>query len=209
MKTRLLSLLVIAMSSTFSFAQGGSTYFGLKGGVSLSSYSGDYWDNTIVTGGAEASNRFSFTGALAVNSHLGDWFLFKHEFWATNKGAKIEDASSGTSVAYSRWYADIAPLQFGVNLKGFQVFAGPQAGLLLFRNDVVTDEFGNETKEDSQEGLSIVDYGFIVGSEFEFPFGLNFGVRYIKGFRGLDEDNDLAWYNSSLLVTAGWTFGKE
>lgn len=178
--------------------------------MSLSGYNGSYWNDTLVEGSnAISKSRTSFTGALAVNSHVGEWVILKHEFWFTNKGG-IREFTDGSSQSFNRAYIDLAPIQIGVNLKGFQAFAGPQAGLLLYRKDITYDSNGKEVVvEEDQEGWSILDYGFIAGTEYEFPFGLNLGVRYIQGFHGLDEDGDLDWKNNSILITAGFTFGKD
>ncbi len=209
MKKLLLILSMAFLCSGISYSQGGTTYFGLKGGISLSSYGGEDWDTTVAGLNGTAKSRGNFTGALAVNSHIGEWLLLKHEFWLSNKGSSIE-YNNGWERSYNRWYMDLAPIQFGVNLKGFQVFAGPQAGLLLFKKDVVYNESGEEVwKDEDQEGESILDYGFIAGSEYEFPFGLNMGVRYVQGMRGIDEDGELDWKNATIMITAGWTFGKD
>lgn len=209
MKKALLSICLAFISIGFGMAQGGTTYFGLKGGMSLSGYHGGDWDTTKLAFNAKEKSRSSFTGALAVNSHVGEWVILKHEFWVTNKGSILETAS-GDEISYNRWYLDLAPIQIGVNLKGFQAFAGPQAGLMLFKKDEYRDSDGKVVfSDEDQEGEAILDYGFIAGSEYEFPFGLNIGVRYIQGFHGRDEDGDLDWKNNQILISAGFTFGKD
>ena len=61
--------------------------------------------------------------------------------------------------------------------------------------------------------LSIIDYGYVAGFEYELPFGLNAGIRYMQGFGSVLEtpegESRTNAYNRDLRVSLGYTFGKE
>lgn len=208
-------LILLAFSPILAFSQG-ETNFGLKGGLAFTSYSGDNWTNSIAPSsvsllnitGHTVSNKSSFTGALAVNSKISDFFWLKHEFWYIQRGTTVTGDQLDDNYTYTRHYIDLAPVLFTFNFKGFQVFGGPQAGVMMFKKDEYTIGSTTTKYEDSTDD-TILDYGAVFGAEYEFPFGLNIGARVFKGFNKLNPNNDQSWFNNTTVITTGWTFGAS
>ena len=179
---------------------------------------------------AFATKGFAFKGkkyseeVTAIDSVYGDPL---NPTTVTGISYTIDDDDKDVDLRYRSYHVDILPVSLAGHYEGLQLFVGPYVSVMLASNWVdVTDSKvttpGNEdfnylTDDPGQTNisrtLSIIDYGYVAGFEYELPFGLNAGVRYMQGFGSVLEtpegESRTNAFNRDLRVSLGFTFGKE
>ncbi|MFN3404051.1 MAG: porin family protein [Cytophagaceae bacterium] len=208
MKKNLLVLVVcffIALSP--SFAQ--KSKFGLRVGTALTGHSGsDY------TKGPYERDKFGLTAGFYVNSKINDFFWIKTDFNFVNKGTYHKTPTFGR-MRNNLYYVDLYPISPTFHFKGVQIFAGPAVNFLVMN---VYDDIENGKKVTKQDGevehLNRFDFGYVAGLEYQLPFGLNFGIRYVNNMSKLvidpiDAEKKYNVYNRAILFTLGYTFGDN
>ena len=183
-------------------------HFGVRLGLNnASNYGREYNERDKVT---PFKNKLSFTGGIYVNSELTDHFWLKHEFMYVNKISNYD--SSGQSLKVSQHYIDVYPLNATFHIKGFQIFGGPAFSLFLAQSREYIDSLQKIRASTDISDRNIFEIGYITGIEYEFPFGLNLGVRYIKQFTSLyqTEKNGprVDIFSQNWLFTLGYSLGK-
>lgn len=197
-------------------------------------------DSIPIRGAIES--RMSFHAGFQINSEINDYFWLKHEFLFSTKGfaytgtkytvidsiTPIEE-TKGVELRYRSYHVDILPVSLAAHYEGLQLFVGPYVSVMLASNwiekqdAIVTtpgvEDFTYVSKVNSIEpvvsdrSLGILDYGFVAGFEYELPFGLNAGIRYMQGFASVLETPDgearTNAFNKDLRVSLGYTFGKD
>lgn len=139
------------------------------------------------------------------------------------------EETDGVELRYRSYHVDILPVSLAAHYEGLQLFVGPYVSVMLASNwiekqdAIVTtpgvEDFTYVSKVNSIEpvvserSLGILDYGFVAGFEYELPFGLNAGIRYMQGFASVLETPDgearTNAFNKDLRVSLGYTFGKD
>src|SRR5690606_36518811 len=104
------------------------------------------------------------------------------------------------------------------HIEGAQLFAGPSISILMAGNYQQHDSTGrietiNYTQDDFDDiNLNRLDFGLVAGVEYEFPFGLNAGFRYVRGFSSLflpvSGQPKVEIHNIAFLFTIGYTIAK-
>ena len=180
MKKVLLSITLFAIVS-FSFGQL-KAELGIKGGVNLSSLSGnDVGENiTAYHGGAYVMAKFT---KLAVQA----------EGLFSKRGSERIDLD----------YLDV-PLIFKIYLAaGLNLQAGPQFGILLSKN--ATDGLGNSINQYIENS----DISATVGAGWDLPFGLNLTARYLIGLKDVNTQPDTAEIkNNTFQLSIGYQLFK-
>ena len=103
---------------------------------------------------------------------------------------------------------------------GFYVHVGPVLALRLGYNSeldyTLTQTAGGNTsttdisaESSDDEGVSGFDFGAAAGINYEMESGLNFGLRYIRGFSSIIEDVDDPVNYNGLQFSVGFTFIKN
>jgi len=141
---------------------------------------------------------------------ISDYFWIKTEFNFVNKGGRYKYGNQTFNNSY--YYADIYPICLAFHIKGLQLFAGPTANFLVLRKyETLDPKTGNKTKEiDGELDKTPVnpaleyrrfDFWYVAGLEYEFNFGLNFGVRWVRGLSSLyDKPNNSSRYEISIML---------
>lgn len=169
------------------------TKLGIKIGYTHSSYYGD--DLAFLSTNGESYPLSGYYIAIAANSTIGNHFWLKHELGFQQAGSKVMLGAQGNNAykAPLKMYAlQLLPVSPTLYLKGFQVYAGPYVSLLtaasILRKDSMDNDFKDNSifgdgKEEGEENkyLQKFDFGFGIGMEYEWSFGLNIGARYTKG----------------------------
>ncbi len=223
-KIILVSFLILA--SYYIKAQDGRTTFGFKAGICNPQLYGSDVNNLSNAG--NSIGQKGFYGGINVNSRIGTYFWLKHEvFYAIkNITLKINDnVNPAYQSAFNRQMIDLFPISVTFHFKGVQLFAGPYMGILLTatkeRKDstgnMITDNiFGNPNQNSNY--AQKVDYGFVIGMEYELKFGLNIGARYVQGFSSVFENANSFQsninsssgneniYNRYIAFTIGYSF---
>ncbi|HEX8545442.1 MAG TPA: outer membrane beta-barrel protein [Cytophagaceae bacterium] len=182
--------------------------FGVRLGLNKSSNYGrqyEEWDKIT-----PFENKLSFTGGIYVNSELTEHFWLKHEFMYVNKIYTYD--TLGQALKVSQHYIDVYPLNATFHIKGFQIFGGPAFSLFLAQGKEYLDTLKKVKATTDISNRNIFEIGYITGIEYEFPFGLNLGIRYIKQFTSLfqTEKNGprVDIFSQNLLFTVGYSLGK-
>lgn len=236
MKNLLLSVCsVLAVSGTaiaqdVSYDLKGNTTFSVKGGWIQSTLKGDDLEYLAIDG--KVSNRNNFFVGVSVDNSLGKYFGLKHELFYQQYGGRFdrETEDGATLDAKLQMHSlRLNPISAVFKVGGLQVYAGPYVNMLLYSSITAIDEEGNTYKdhdifgsiEDDQEDgqyLQKMDYGIVVGAEYQFNCGFLVGANYSRGFAsifdnsntfGLEENpgvKDLKIYNQSFNVFVGYRF---
>jgi len=144
-------------------------------------------------------------------------------------GDTVWQEEANTELRYRSYHVDIFPVSLAAHYEGLQLFVGPMVSVMLASNWIEksnslvttpgTQDFGYISKVNSVEPVSsdrtlgIIDYGFVAGFEYELPFGLNAGIRYVQGFASVLETPEgearTNAFNKDIRISLGYTFGKE
>ncbi len=200
MKKVLLSLALLAGAAGAANAQSGVVKYGVKGGFSLSSYTGggDIGKNTGFKPG--------FTAGVLVNYGLSDMTSLQIEGLYSQKGAFVEnyDATINGTRYNGQYrstlsYIDV-PVLFKVNTgdegKGLFFELGPQASFALGRREFVRPSgagAGSPAEQNIGDGrgrnpLVPVGIGYVGGIGYQITSGLGLGVRYTGDFSNVYKD---------------------
>lgn len=203
-------LLLFILSSFLAipcFAQKGA--LGLRAGAAFTSYYGDDINKDNIESAA------TITGGFYINTMLFKYFWLKHDFMYVNR-KNIQAATAGKNLTTNQHYIDVYPISPAFHFLGLQAFAGPALSVLVAFNEeqIKTDNNGNILIEENKdtENRNILEWGIMAGVEFEAPFGLNAGARYVRGLtnvNNIDDPNLDSVYNQAFLFTIGWTFRQK
>jgi hypothetical protein len=214
------TLFAILVTTGVSVAQNGMVGLGIKGGLSKPQLRG----SDVATDFPSPSSDFSnIMIGLSATSRTGKYVWLKHEVFYSKRFMTTQqnDPVNGSySSQFKRHYIDIYPVSPTLQFKGLQVFAGPYLGVLL--NATLQQKngsgqlqdvsiYGNPTQNSNY--AQKFDFGYVVGVEYEFNFGVNLGIRYTKGFVPVVENaaqqTQRSVYNSFASVVLGYTlWGK-
>lgn len=199
MKKVLLSLALFAGAAGAANAQSGVTKFGIKGGFSLSSYTGG--------GDIGTSTGFKpgFTAGVLVNYGMSDNTSIQVEGLYSQKGAFIDNAQYvNTNTQYNGYqyrstlsYIDV-PVLFKVNTgeegKGFFFELGPQASFAVGDREFFRPQGAGAgspqevTVYNSRERLVPVGIGYVGGIGYQITSGLGLDARYTGDFSNVYKD---------------------
>lgn len=133
---------------------------------------------------------------------IGSGFVtFEPGLQYAQKGYQGTEVGTGRSVDEQLGYIDI-PVLVRLNLiPAVNIFAGPQASLLL------SSEYNlGEDTFDSSEAIRGYDIGGVVGAQVKLPLGLNAQASYDFGLTSLNYYNaDVK--NQVFKISLGYTFG--
>lgn len=86
----------------------------------------------------------------------------------------------------------------------FSVHAGPQIGILASAKQKVGSE-----SEDIKDAYKTTDVGVAGGATVDLPMGLNFSLRFVKGFTNIYDSDFYKQKNYNLQLSVGYKlFGK-
>lgn len=165
------------------------------------------------------SDKLSFQpellySARGVKENLDETLTYTDAF-----GDQVTERSEGEAKV-SIGYLEV-PLLLAIQAgEGFNIHVGPVLALRMGYNSSVdytqtttvngstsTTSVSGESSDDT--GVAGFDFGAAVGLNYELESGLNFGLRYIRGFSSIAEDAvDPVNYNG-LQVSLGYTFLKN
>ena len=201
MKKALLSLALLTGLAGAANAQSGVLKYGVKGGFSLSSYTGG---GKI---GSDTGFKPGFTAGVLVNYGLSDMTSIQIEGLYSQKGAFIDQANypAGTTLApyngqqyrSTLSYIDV-PVLFKVNTgdegKGLFFELGPQASFALRDREFFRPqgEKAGSPKEttvySSRDRMVPVGIGYVGGIGYQITSGLGLGLRYAGDFSHVFKD---------------------
>ncbi|QKG53227.1 porin family protein [Hymenobacter sp. BRD67] len=194
MKKVLLSLALLAGFAGTANAQSGVLKYGVKGGFSLSSYSGsEAGDVTFKPG---------FTAGALINYGFSDLISLQVEALYSQKGALVQNYSTAATTNNTQFrstvqYIDVpvlAKFTTGENGKGLFFEVGPQASFLVATRDFTRPKDAGAGSSQEVEintdtnHLNKVAIGYVGGIGYQLTSGLGLGIRYTGDFSNVYKD---------------------
>jgi hypothetical protein len=153
--------------STFTFAQ--KFEFGLKGGVNVNNFNGDFKNVTkssLIGFHAGLYNRLSL-GSAAIQS----------EILVSTQGVKL-DSTNGRSADWKFTYINVPVMVQFKSSGGFYIELGPQVGFKI------SEDIENQTLKNFANNL---DFSVAGGIGLRGKSGFGFGARYNLGISKVGE----------------------
>jgi opacity protein-like surface antigen len=197
MKKVLFSLGLLVSVSAAAQAQG--VTFGIRGGISAATLSGD--DDKFGNKQSTYNYGLAGLGGVTANFAISDMFSVQPELLYNLKGTQINEGHDRLDLHY----IDL-PILLKVNAEGPYFEAGPQVGYLI------SAKLGGDTKTrietKSLQGLSL---GYVAGVGYQLTSGLSLGVRFNGGISSVGKDDDRydQQRNQVFSFVAGYEFGKK
>jgi hypothetical protein len=207
----------------------GRITFGLKAGYNHNNIYGSELNYMFANNQTQWLSGFH-VGAQ-VNTQCNKYFWLKHELLFSTRGASVTltDSINGNYTSKLKtYYLDLFPASTTFHVKGFQLYAGPYVSLLTSATIQRKDEKGNpvndktiygdgSNNESERKYLQKFDFGIHAGIEYQFPFGLLIGAKYMNGFIDIfqyansytfqDTKTDrIKIYNQSVMISLGYSF---
>jgi len=163
---------------TLSFANAQDIRFGLKGGINLSSFTGDL-DYT--------SSKVSFQAGGFAEFKISNKFFIQPEIVYSSQGSKYKDFGFNSSLEerINVNYLNIPVMAKYYIIDKLNIEVGPQIGFLIGgkrRYDVIIEsgqKFSNSYN--SKNDFKNVDFGLNFGAGYDFTEKVFIGVRYNLG----------------------------
>lgn len=187
MKNLCILLLICGMGHT---AVSQNFYFGIKGGLNLTTLSGD-------TAGLDSRTAIHF--GLMSEFIITEKFSVQPELLYSGQGARAD----GESLKLDYLILPIMGKYYIAD--GLSLEVGPQFGLLLSAKT----EFDGEDDLDIKDEFRDFDFGVNFGLGYKLQNGLNFGLRYNLGISNAYFDDffqDMKVHNSVFQISLGYLF---
>ena len=197
MKKILFSLGLLASVSAAAQAQG--VKFGIRGGISAVSLSGD--DDKFGNKQSNYTYGLGGLGGVTANFAFSDLISLQPELLYNLKGTQINDSKDRLDLHY----IDL-PILLKVNADGPYFEAGPQVGYLISAKLGGATKTRIETKD--LQGLSL---GYVAGVGYKLTSGLSLGIRYNGGITSVGKDDNRydQQRNQAFNFVVGYEFGGK
>jgi hypothetical protein len=221
MKKQIL-LAALILTSTFSFAQVKPS-FGIRGGLSSAGMRGEAVNNLqnlldFADGMISTNDRTGFFAGAYSAIPLGSVISVEPALYYSQKGYTMtgdlnikgaEFIGANAKANLNASYIDL-PVLIKANVKGLQLFAGPQVSYLMQADlkataGVLGFNLFNR-KMDATEQFNRWDAGVTGGIGYQFANGMDIIASYDHGLSKVDADKNLESYNRSFKVGLGMSF---
>lgn len=191
-KMRKFYLLLVLASLVFaSNANAQEVKFGLKGGLTHSSFNGDDLELAYKTG--------FYIGGF-VEKQLSEKFALQGEFLYSEQGAANEE-DSDNKIRFN--YINIPVIcKYYVSDK-FNLQFGPQIGFNVL-SEVTDGDVTIDFEEATEEEVNSLDFGFNFGAEVFVTDNIGLNARYNIGLREIVKESEV--YNSVLQFGLAYRF---
>ena len=199
--------LFFAMAAGAANAQQAPTILGLRGGLTLSSYTGDV--NAV-------EYKKGFHVGVIFKLPVTKLLAVQPEVLYSMKGAQGNETSNGYSFSYDETlhYVNVPVLAKITTDQGLFFEAGPQLGVLVAARGEgkAAGPYGSKTASGNiKPEFNDLEMGYVVGLGFQLPDNpLLLGVRYNGGFTNIAKDyGDKSVRNSAFQFYLGVLFGNK
>ena len=207
MKKITLPALLLAAAVGAANAQQAPTIVGFRGGVTLSSYTGN---------ASAAEYKTGYHGGVIFKLPVNNLLSIQPELLYSMKGARRSENSNGYSESYDETlhYVDVPVLAKITTVQGLFFEVGPQLGVLLAARGDVALAGPNGSRKASgsvKADFKDLDLGYALGLGFQVPDSpLLLGVRYNGGLINIAKDyGDKSLRNSAFQFYLGVLFGNK
>ncbi|WP_026727601.1 porin family protein [Flavobacterium denitrificans] len=198
-------ILSVAAIMAFGFANAQDAKFGIKGGMNLSTLTGDIED---------PSSKVGFHVGGFAEIKLSEKFAVQPELLYSTQGAKekgefeYEGNVYDAEIDYKLAYINLPIMAKYYIVDKFNVEAGPQIGFLVSAKAEAT-VLGNSAEEDVKDSFKSVDFGLNLGAGYDFTDKFSAGARYNIGLSNMI-DGEAADYvkahNGVFSLSVGYKF---
>lgn len=188
---------------TFGLANAQDINFGVKGGINLSTFTGDVED---------ASSKIGFQVGGFAEVKLTDKFSIQPEVLYSLQGAKFKESGEYYSFKENvhASYLNIPVLAKYYVIDKLSVEAGPQVGFLLSAKNKwegVEDGEKYSGTVNVKDEFKSVDFSLNIGAGYDFTENISAGVRYNFGISNIsDSDYDVKNHNNVISLSVGYKF---
>lgn len=205
-------ILTVVALSAFGWANAQQFKFGPKAGINISTFTGDDVSDDV-------SMKIGFHIGGVAEMKLTDKFSIQPELLVSFQGAETEyrenyffdDDYYLYENKLNLIYVNIPVMAKYYIVKGFNVEAGPQLGILVSAKNKqeITSNVGgisyNESETvDVKDGFKTVDFGVNIGAGYDFPNGIFVGARYTVGLSNVEDSGDAK--NAVIGISGGFKF---
>jgi opacity protein-like surface antigen len=191
---------------SFSVSTAQKVNFGVKGGLNVSTLTGDVEDLDPKIG-------FHLGGFAEIK--LNEKFSIQPELMFSTQGAKAEyiDDFEGFAVNIEenlKINYIVLPImaKYYVSEK-FSIQAGPQIGFLISAKDEITASFEGESQSeeiDIKDETKSIDFGLNLGFGYNFTDKLFADARYNIGLSSIPDDSEVDVKNGVFQLSLGYRF---
>ena len=176
-------------------AQAQHVNIGIKGGLNVYTFMGDY--------SSEYDPKLSFHAGVLGHIHLNDHFALQPEVLFSGQGASYK--FGGNKSQFKLGYINVPVLVQYMFDNGFRIELGPQLGILASARWATSND--NDNVKEFYKGT---DIGAAVGLSYVKPStGLGFDIRYNHGFTNINDGGNSKNYNQGVQVGIFYLFGHE
>ncbi|AYN05038.1 porin family protein [Flavobacterium sp. 140616W15] len=201
-----ITLSIVAVLA-FGFANAQEVKFGVKGGINLSTLTGDIEDTSSKVG-------FQVGGFAEIK--LSDKFSVQPELLYSAQGAKrdfngfdIDEMEVvSADLTYKLAYINVPVMAKYYVAEKFSLEAGPQIGFLVSAKGKVSGG-GDSSEEDIKDLYKSIDFGVNFGAGYDFTENVSVGVRYNLGLSNIaknEEGDNAKIKNSVFSLSVGYRF---
>ncbi|MCX2838303.1 porin family protein [Salinimicrobium sp. MT39] len=195
MKKSILFIAAMVFSTTFVTAQE-FVYFGAKGGVNFSTFSGDGWSDF-----EDESARTAYHLGLVAEIPLSDRFSIQPEVLYSAQGYDIVEIEDGNDLEHKLDYVTVPVMAKFYLVKGLSLEAGPQFGFLA-DHEIGTGENDVDVSDDN---INKFDLSLGLGASYKFNNFFLYG-RYNAGMTDIYDIEGVEAKNSVVQAGIGFLF---
>lgn len=195
MKKSILFIAVMLISTTFVTAQE-SVYFGAKGGLNFSNFSGDGF-----SGFDDGKTRTTFHLGLLAEVPLSERFSVQPEVLYSAQGFDIARIDDGKDVEHQLDYITVPVMAKFYVMKGLALEAGPQFGFVV-QNEI---EGPSGSVKLGDDDINNFDFSVGLGASYKFNKFFVYG-RYNAGLTDIYEYEGVDAKNSVIQAGVGFLF---
>lgn len=195
MKKSILFIAAMVFSTTFVAAQE-FVYFGVKGGVNFSNFSGDGW-----SGFDDGDARTAYHLGLVSEIPVSDRFSIQPEVLYSAQGYDIVRRDNDSDLEHKLDYVTLPVLAKLYVVQGLSIEAGPQFGFLV-DHEVGTGENDMDLPDDK---INNFDLSLGLGASYKFNKFFLYG-RYNAGMTDIYDVEGVEAKNSVIQAGVGLLF---
>ena len=195
MKKSILFIAAMLLSTTFVAAQE-FVYFGAKGGVNFSNFSGDGFSD-FEDGKARTAYHLGLVAEIPVSTR----FSIQPELLYSAQGFDMVRIENSQDVEFQVDYITVPVMAKFYLVEGFNIHAGPQLGFLV--ENEISSEAGDTGLD--PENLNNFDLSLGLGAGYKFQSFFIYG-RYNAGMSEIYEDENVNTKNSVVQAGIGFLF---
>ena len=193
MKKSILFIAAMIMSTTFVAAQE-FVYFGAKGGLNFSTFSGDGFSDFE----EDSKARTAYHLGLLAEIPVSDRFSIQPEVLYSAQGYDITEIENSDDIEFQLDYVTVPVLAKLYVVNGLSLEAGPQFGFLV-KNEIDSGDGSITLNDDNYNNF---DLSLGLGASFKFNKFFIYG-RYNAGMTDIYETNGVEIDAKNSVIQAG------